>query len=163
MTIRVFLARVLSTCFRGFALGEVNRQKRIAVMTSLSGPCCVSDSVCLFSLTHSLLNTLHSPPVCCGTFLSSTLPDNTTHRQREREREERWAPGWATSLGGAASCCCLNSQRKEAIGSSSRGEQTNLRDKHDCRLDFVSLGLFFPLLLLGKKKPFTFFFSQVYL
>ena len=75
------------------------------------------------------------------------------HTDLEREREERWAPGWATSLGGAASCCCLNSQRKEAIGSSSRGEQTNLRDKHDCRLDFVSLGLFFPLLLLGKKKP----------
>ena len=60
MTIRVFLARVLSTCFRGFALGEVNRQKRIAAMTSLSGPWCVSDSVCLFSLFCFVLLELRS-------------------------------------------------------------------------------------------------------
>ena len=71
------------------------------------------------------------PPCVVAHSYRRALPDSTAQR----------VLGWATSLGGAARCCCLNSGRKEAIDSS-RGEQTNLRDKHDCRLDFVSLGFF---------------------
>jgi hypothetical protein len=67
--------------------------------------------------------------------------------------------GWATSLGGAApDVVVLTAQEKEAIDSSG-GEQTNLRDKHDCRLDFVSLGFF--VSSRKNKKPLP--FSRVYL
>ena len=54
-------------------------------------------------------------------------------------------------------------KRKEAIDRSRRGEQTNLRDKHDCRLDFVSLGLLFSLLLLGKKSLYFLFLSSIFI
>lgn len=69
--------------------------------------------VCLFSLTHSLLNTLHSPPVCVVAHsYRRTLPDNTVQR----------VLGWATSLGGAApDVVVLTAQEKEAIDSSGGG------------------------------------------